>query len=189
MGTIYGKFSHLITPADIDTVIIDTSGRTSFTISTDSTGGAVITCTMTADSSNSCNSNNGIFVQLKDVFDWTRVACNFFSTGTAACWGWNGDNTRGVGMTSSQQRGNLLPYNESLGDTTKYEFNVWELPEFAKKFLACDNNADNYMRFNSSGRSFNLYSRRDNMNLLAGPSHARTCSGTGTVVISRIFIT
>ncbi len=189
MGTTYGKISHLIRPVDIDNIIIDTSDRTTYSISTDPRGGAVITCSMLRNTANGCSSNNGISLQLVDVFNWTRVYCKFFSTGTASCFGWNGNNGYGLDMTSSQRQGNLLAYNESNNDFTRNEFNVWELSAYRKYFSGCDNNADNYMRFNTTGRSFDIYSRRNNMNILAGPSHGRTCSSDGTVVISRIFIT
>jgi hypothetical protein len=183
-----GPYSVSITPAMIEDIIVDTSGRTTYTVETDLNGAAKITATMLTNSANGCQSNSSIFVQLKDIFPWTRVYSRFFTTGTAACWGWNGNNGYGEGRTSSERQGHLLAYNASLKDFTKNEFNVWNSPQYRKYFSACDNNADNYMRFNSTGRSFDISSRRNNMEVLAGPSHGRTCSGTGTVIISNIRI-
>ncbi len=191
MGVVYSKFSKIITPEDINDIIVDVLGRTTYSIDTDLRGGIVINVNMTLNSSNTCQSNNGIFVQLKDTIEWKNLYVRFISTGTASCWGWNGNNGFGSGFSSTQAQGNLLAYNENLGDFTKNEFNVWDLPQFRKYFSACDNNSDNYMHSSflvGSSRGFDMYCRRNDMNILAGPSHGRTCSGSGTLIISNMRI-
>ena len=190
MSTVTGgRNLYLITPDLIDSVVVDTSGRTSYTITTGSNGGAIVNVTMTYDSANSCASNNGVVILLKDFVKWTGLHCSFTSTGAASCWGWNGDNGYGAGLTTPT--GNLSAYNANLGDFTYNEFNVWDLPQFRKYFSACDNNSDNYMHGNyqvGSSRGFTMFNRRSNMNSLAGPSHGRTCNTTGNIIFSSIKV-
>lgn len=188
MATVYSKTSLLVTPSMIEDIIIDTNGRTTYSISVDENGAARVTATMPTDTSNGCASSNGIFVRIKDVIPWTRLYVRMLSTGTAACWGWCGNNDDGAGMSTQQHQGNMLPYSEALGDYTKNEFNVWDNPQFSKSWNRCDNNANNYMRFNSSGRGFDLFCRRNSMATLAGPSHGRTCSSTGTVTFTNMRV-
>jgi hypothetical protein len=190
MSTVTGgRGLYLITPDLIDSVVVDTSGRTTYTITTGSDGGAIVNVTMNNDPANSCASNNGVVVLIKDFVRWTGVHCNFTSTGGASCWGWNGSNGYGAGI--STPTGNLSVYNEALGDVTYNEFNVWNLPQFRKYFSACDNNSDNYMHGSylvGTSRGFTMFNRRSTMGSLAGPSHGRTCSVNGTVVISSIKV-
>ena len=190
MSTVHGgRKLYLVTPDLIDSVVTDTSGRTTYSITTGSDGGAVVTVTMNLDSANTCNSNNGVVVLIKDFIKWTGVHCSFTSTGAASCWGWNGNNGYGVGL--STPTGNLSTYNEALGDVTYGEFNVWNLPQFRKYFSACNNNADNYMHGSfqvGSSRGFTMFSRRSNLSSLAGPSHGRTCSSNGTIVFSSMKV-
>jgi hypothetical protein len=191
MGTTYGKQSILVTPDLIEDIIIDTTGRTTYTIGTETNGAAIVTATMLFNTANGCSSNNGIFIRIKDVIPWRKIYVSFISTGVASCWGWNGNNGYGAGMTSSQQQGNLLSYNASLGDFTRNEFNVWNLPQFRKYFSACDNNSDNYMHGSfavGTSRGFDIYSRRNNMGVLAGPSHGRTCMNNGTITMTNMRI-
>lgn len=181
--TVYGKRSVLITPDMIDSVDIGTDiTGTTYNITTDNDGYAVVTTTFIATG---CPANLGCWVKIKDIIPWTTIHCGFIATGTAACWGWNGNNGYGAGI--GDKTGNLLAYSETYGDYTSNELNVWNLPQFKKYFSACDNNTDNYMRYNSI-RGFDMYCRRKNMSSLAGPSHGRTCSGAGTIVIKNIRI-
>jgi len=186
-----GPKSLLVTPSMIDSIIVDTSTRTTYNITTDSLGGAIITSTMLSDV-NSCNSQNCISIQIgNSTPNWTHLYCKFESIGSASCWGWNGNNGYGVGLTSSQKQGNMLGYSVESGDFTKNEFNVWDLPQFNKYFAACDNETYNYMHGSyliGDSRGFDLFSRRNNMSILAGPSHGRTCSNNGTITISNIRI-
>lgn len=189
MAIAYGKRSYRVTPAMISTVNIDTTGRTSYTISQDSAGGAIVTVTMNQNLSNGCSSNNGFSIAILDVIPWNRLYCKFVSTGIASCWGWNGNNGYGSGLTNAN--GNLLAYSAGSGDFTKNEVNVWNLPQFNKYFSACDNNSTNYMHGDyavGSTREFDMFVRRNSMSSLAGPSHGRTCSNAGTLTVSNMFI-
>jgi len=115
--------------------------------------------------------------------------CTFTSTGVGSCWGWNGNNGYGAGLLTPT--GNLSRYNESLGDFTYNEFNVWNLPQFRKYFSACDNTPDNYMHGSfqvGTSRGFTMFSRRSNTNALSGPSHGRTCTNSGTITFSSIKV-
>lgn len=188
MGTLYGKDSMLVTPSMIEDIIVDNTGRTTFTINVEENGAARVVANMVLNSSNNCQSNNGIFIRIKDVIPWNRLYVRILSTGTASCHGWNGNNDYGSGMNSTQQSGNLLNFNQSAGDYTKNEFNVWDNPTYVRSFRMCDNNANNYMRFNSSGRGWDMFCRRNSMATLAGPSHGRTCSTTGTVTFTNMRI-
>jgi hypothetical protein len=192
MSTVSGgRNLYLITPDLIDSVVTDTTGRTSYTITTGADGGAIVTVTMIGALPNGCASNNGVVVLLKDFVKWTRVHCTFTSTGTSSCWGWNGDNGYGAGLTTPT--GNLAAYNANAGDFTYNEFNVWNLPQFRKYFSACDNNSDNYMHNSfrvGASRGFTMFSRRSSMHSLAGPSHGRTCTAVvdGTITFSSMKV-
>jgi len=190
MSTVTGgKTLYLVTPDLIDSVVIDTTGRTSYTVTTGPDGGAVVTVTMLVNPINGCQSNNGARVVIKDFVRWTKMHCTYTSTGTAACWGWNGNNGYGAGLTTPT--GNMTTYNAALGDFTYNEFNVWNLPQFRKYFSACDNNTDNYMHPSylvGASRGFTMFTRRATMSSLAGPSHGRTCSGTGTIIFSSMKV-
>jgi hypothetical protein len=188
MGTLYGKISKLVTPADINNIYVATNSSTTYVTNTDVSGAATITFSFINDG---CSTNGGFFIELKDTIKWETIHMRFVSTGAAACWGWNGNNGYGAGLTSTQTQGNLKAYDESFGDFTKNEFNVWNLPQFRKYFSACDNNSDNYMHPSflvGSSRGFDMYCRRNNMDALAGPSHGRACSTEGTLTVSNIWI-
>lgn len=125
----------------------------------------------------SCN-NSLVKVLLKDTIPWTRINYQWLGNGTSACW-WFDDS-------------NLLTYNESLGDKVSKCHLTWEVPEYQShtKISACDNDANNFMRFNQSEyKSFFVYRRRNSMSSLAGIFHSRSCSSAnGITVIRNIFI-
>jgi hypothetical protein len=189
MATTYSKFSLMVTPSMIDSVVTDTTGRTTYTVTEAADGSAIVTVTMNRDIANSCGSNNGVRVLIKDAIPWRRLYVSFLSTGTASCWGWNGDNGYGTGLSGAN--GNLLAYSSAAGDFTRFESNVWNLPQFRKYFSACDNNSDNYMHGSyaiGASRGFDMYCRRNSMASLAGPSHGRTCSVDGTITFRNMRI-
>lgn len=136
------KHSIIVTPDMIDSVIVDVTGQSTYLITTDYDGSAIVTVTMI---SNGCITATGVNVLLKDTILWDRLHCTFTLTGYGSCWGFNGNNGYGSGLTATQLTGNLLAYNAALGDSTREESNVWDRPQFTKRFSACDNASNNYM--------------------------------------------
>ena len=188
--TTYGPLSILVTPDMISNILVNTSSGTTYVVSSDFYGGAIVTATFS--NTGSCSSNEGISIAIKDVIPWTRLYCSFVSVGGCSCWGWNGDNGYGTGINLT---GNLKPYSAASGDFTRNEFNVWNLPQFIKYFSACDNNSTNYMHTTylvGSSRGFDMYCRRKSMATLVGPSHGRACTPVsinhGSVTISKMRI-
>ena len=141
------------------------------------------------DSSGCGNPDSGIFVEIKDFISWTNIVMQYSLTGTASCWGFNDSNGYGKSV-GNNGTGNLLAFDSSI-DGAKNSINAFEDPAYTLKTRACDNNADNFMRFNSSGRSFFMYRRRDSSGNLAGPQHGRSCNSTGSgsvTTIKNIFV-
>jgi len=133
---------------------------------------------------------SGVWVKIKTSIPWSRVVCDFTVKGSAACWGFNGN---GYGQFTDQS-GNLQSYSTASGDIIfgPDAINAFENTAYTIKASACDNDANNFMRFNtSSDRTFTMFSRRNNLSNLAGPLHGRSCNSTGVdsyTIISNIYI-
>ncbi len=141
-----------------------------------------------------CGSNNSaVFVRLKDTIPWTKITCFFEMNGTGACWSFMGGSgflEVSPATTGLVPGGNIEPYNASLGDRIFRDNGTFvSNPAYAVKWSACDNDADNFFRFNDY-KSFWTTGRRNNpSNGLAGIFHSRSCNGTGVYIrISNIFI-
>lgn len=133
---------------------------------------------------------SGVWVKIKTSIPWSRLVCDFTVKGSAACWGFNGN---GYGAFTDSS-GNMASYSTASGDIifgpdATYSF---ENSSYTIKASACDNNADNFMRYNTSvDRTFTMFSRRNNLSNLAGPLHGRSCNSTGVdsyTIISNIYI-
>ena len=131
---------------------------------------------------NGCDSSQ-VNLQIKDNITWSYVTFEMVTTGNSACWGWN--------HGSYSDAGNMPSYNESLGDRVFESINSWELPEFQShdRTVACDNDANNFMRYNASGpRSFCMKRRRNIGAGLVTISHGRACNNYGTTLIRKITL-
>lgn len=188
MAVHYNPKGTLVTNSMVDAVI--TTGMTT-TINGDVNNAYVYQGTINLSGCGSPNS--AVFVRLKDIIPWTRMTCFFEMDGTAACWSFMG----GSGFTEVTPAttglipgGNMEQFDRSLGDRIFRDNGTFiSNPAYAVKLSACDNNADNFFRFNDY-KSFWVTSRRKpSSNGLAGIFHSRSCNQTGKYIkISSIFI-
>jgi hypothetical protein len=130
------------------------------------------------------NPASGIVILLKDTSpNWKYITWEWRGTGTASCWTFNHTAAWALSGTTAYNLGYLQAYDESLGDRIFNSYLSWEIPEYQthNRVVACNNNADNFFRFNSSQfKSFFMQRRRDNSGNLAGIHHSRSCSSTGS---------
>lgn len=132
----------------------------------------------------SCDST-GVFVQLKDTILWTKISVEFWTTGAAACWTYM--QPGGYGSTNGD--GNIFSYDESAGDRCIRTFLAQDDAQFIThdKANACDNDANNFMRYNTTTFRKCTFVRRRNVNgNLGGIHHGRACSETGANAITII---
>lgn len=185
MATLYGRNTRRITAADVNNVYTQ-----NFTVTTsgDVGKGFVLDGYHTTGGCGTTDPS-GVFIELKDDVPWTYITMEFYLTGTAACWSFN----NGGYPNAINNTGNLLSFNSSL-DRVFNSTNSFELPQFAIKMNACDNNANNFMHGSfqvGSFRTFRVTRRRNTSGNLAGPHHGRSCNSTGTgarTIIKNIFV-
>lgn len=133
---------------------------------------------------NACDST-GVFVQLKDTIPWTKISAEFWTTGAAACWTY----MQPGGYGSSSGDGNIYSYDESAGDKCIRTYLAQDESAFAShaKASACDNDANNFMRYNTTTfRKCTFVRRRSTMASLGGVHHGRACSEIGSNAITII---
>lgn len=184
MSTVYGRKGERVTLANVNSVVL--VGATILSQS-DVDGGYEIT--VQHNTGSSCDST-GIFVQLTDFISWTGISVEFQTKGAAACWAY----MQPGGYGSSGGDGNILSYDESLGDRCVKTFLAQDDAQFAShdKVFACDNDANNFMRYNTTTFRKCTFVRRRNVNgSLGGVYHGRACSEVGAnaiTVIKNIYV-
>jgi hypothetical protein len=140
--------------------------------------------TVQHNTGNACD-GTGVFIQLKDTIPWTRISAEFWTRGTAACWSF----MQPGGYGSGSGDGNILTYNESLGDRCLRTYLSQDEAQFIThdKVSACDNEANNFMRYNSTTYRKSTFVRRRNVNgSLGGVHHGRACSEVGSNALTII---
>ena len=135
--------------------------------------------------------DSGFFIKLNDSTKWTNISYEVLVLGSAACWTFNEQGFGQAADTTGQLgNGNLLQYNESLGDNVTWPSLSWEQAQFKthNKVYACDNNVNNFFVYNTgSYRSFVMKRRRNTANSnFAGIHCGRSCSATGSGAITII---
>ena len=133
-----------------------------------------------------CPNPTGFNIMLKDDIKWTMISYMVEVEGTASCWNFNNNNSY------IPEPNRLIAWNSSIDRIISAE-NSFELPQFATKMSACDNNSDNFMHSSFRVGDFRKFHalRRRNLSLsgLAGPAHGRSChSAGGRTIISNIRI-
>lgn len=131
----------------------------------------------------------GILITLKDNISWTRISFKWEGSGTASCWSFMDPSNGAYGASTGNPSGNMLSYNESLGDRLYDNYLTWEVSAYQShnRTYACDNNADNFFRYNSGELKRFRMSRRRNVNgSLAAIHHGRSCNSTGAGSVTRI---
>jgi hypothetical protein len=184
MGFSNGPKSFLITSANIDSVNI--------------TGGTILSSGDTAlgyevqfrhDLGGCGGPDSGIFVKLNDSISWNNISWTWLGIGSASCWSFNVGGYGAAADPAGGGTGNLLSYNPNAGDVIEVPYLSWENPQFQShdRTSACDNDANNFMLYNTSNyRSFVMKRRRDSMGSLAGIHHGRSCNSTGSGSITII---
>jgi hypothetical protein len=181
MATDYGIKSHNVTAALIDSV--------------STTGGTIISqgdvngkyeIQFRHDTFGCGGPDSGILILIKDTISWKGITFEWLGNGTASCWSFM--HSSNFGSATGTSNGNLLAYNESLGDVISRPYLTWEVPAYQShdRVYACDNNADNFFIFNSdSYKSFFMKRRRNINGSLAGIHHGRSCNSTASFTIIR----
>ena len=177
MAINYGPKSFLVTCANIDSINI--TGGTILSSGDTSNGYEV---QFRHDAGGCGGPDTGIFVKLNDSLLWNNISWTWLGIGGAACWSFNVGGFGGAADPAGGGTGNLQSYNPSLGDAITNSYLSWEVPQFQShdRTYACDNDDNNFMRFNTGDyRSFIMKRRRNSMSSLAGIHHGRSCSSTG----------
>lgn len=118
-------------------------------------------------------------------FQWTKIAWKTRINFTSSCWNLaHSNNNTGVGAH------NILGWDPALGDAVSRSVNSFELPQYALKMFACDNDANNFLHqtyATGSFREWNMYRRRNGTNT-AGPAIGFACTGGGVFKISQLMV-
>jgi hypothetical protein len=184
MGVLYGGQSYRVMYKDVNAVYLVGS---TIMQQDDVDGGYQLT--IRHDTGDGCQSS-GFFVQLKDFIPWTRIAVEFWTTGSAACWSYM--QPGGYGSTNGD--GNIYAYDESLGDRCVKTYLAQDEAAYAShaKAGACDNDANNFMRYNTTTYRRCSFVRRRNVNgSLGGIHHGRACNevgGNAITIIKNIYV-
>ena len=182
MSAICGVNSSLITSVDVNSISLSTC--TIITGSTGNLGTGGGYQLMFSHDNTDCSNSRG-YLELKDNISWSKIAYDMIMYGYASCWGFND-----AGYSNG---GNLLTYNESLGDMVYNCLNSWEKIQFQtyNKQSACDNQSDNFFHGSfatGDPKVFRMIRRRNINGSLAGIAHGRACNGYGTTLITNIRI-
>lgn len=179
MAVAYGQTGQIIRPEHVNTIILVGASIIS--------QGEVNGCfelTVQHNTGNSCDST-GVFVQLRDFISWTKISAEFWTKGAAACWTY----MQPSGYGSSGGDGNIFTYDEALGDRCLRTYLAQDDAQFIThaKANACDNDSNNFMRYNTTTFRKCTFVRRRNVNgNLGGVHHGRACSEIGSNAITVI---
>ena len=184
MATLYGRNGYRVTQALVNSIGL--VGAT-ITSQSDVDGGFQIQFQHTAG--NACDSS-GVAVLIKDFIPWTGISAEFWTTGSAACWTF----MQPSGYGSTYGDGNIYTYDESLGDRCVKTYLAQDDAQFSShaKANACDNDANNFMRYSTTTFRKCTFVRRRNVNgNIAGIHHGRACSEIGAnsvTIIKNIYV-
>lgn len=178
MSINYGPAGLIVTAATVNSVNV--TGATILSQADDVDGGYV--ATFRHDLAGCGGADSGLYIELKDPFRWTYMSCRFRLLGSASCWSFMNTSAYG-GAIGASGTGNMINYSEAAGDRIIRTYLAQDDAQFAThdKTTACDNNADNFMRYNADVyRYFTIVRRRNVNGSLAGVHHGRSCSSTGS---------
>ncbi len=189
MSVISGRSSVGVTSAYVNAVHV-TGGTV---LSSGNSSDGLYSVTYRVDLGGCGGPDSGIFVQLKDTIPWTGISFRVQLSGTASCWSFNRDPGYGA-IVGYNTTGYLQSYSTLAGDQINFSYLAQQDPAYSSHdpVYACDNDANNFMRFNSGTfKFFTMKRRRDTSSNLAGPYIGRSCTSTGEgsqVIIDNIFI-
>lgn len=175
MSTNYGRKGYRITQALVNSIVLE--GSTILSQSDVDDGFEI----KFQHNVGGCGANN-VLVQLKDFIPWTGISAEFWVSGASACWSF------------MELQGNIASYDEALGDRCVKTYLAQEDAQFSShaKASACDNDANNFMRYNTTTFRKCTFVRRRSVNgSLAGVHHYRACNETGAnavTIIKNIYV-
>ncbi len=179
MSFNYGPAGLIVTTEYINS--LNTTGATVLSQSYDTDNG--YTVTIQHDLAGCGGAETGFFIEIKDPFPWRNMSCRFRLLGGAACWSFMNTGGSNYGTAAgSSGTGYMLSYSEAAGDRIIRTYLAQDDPQFAThdKVFACDNDTNNFMRYNTGEyRSFTMVRRRNVNGSLAGVHHGRSCNSTG----------
>ena len=184
MSTFYGRKAERVTYAHVNSVVLVGASIQS---QSDDDGGYQLR--VQHNTGNACDSS-GVFIQLKDFIPWTGISVEFQTTGAAACWAF----MQPGGYGSSGGDGFIASYDEALGDRCVKTYLAQDDAQFIShaKASACDNDANNFMRYNTTTfRNCTFVRRRIVNGSLGGIHHGRACSEIGAnaiTIIKNIYV-
>jgi len=179
MATFYGRKSTQVTLSEVNSIAI--TGGTILSQGNDSDGGYFIQ--FRHDLGGCGNPDSGIYIELNDTTNWTWISCRYRLSGSASCWSFSntGGSNHGTAVGISGTA-NLLAYNTANGDKLSKGYLSYEDAQFSSHYPlhACDNDANNFMLYNTGiFRGFTMTRRRNVGAGLAGIHHGRSCNSTG----------
>lgn len=134
--------------------------------------------------------DSGILILITNSIPWTKIAFDWEGNGTAACWSFMNP-SGGFGSATGTQDGNLIQYG-APGDAIINPYLTWEVPAYQShdRLYACDNDANNFFRFNGGEyKKFRMVRTRNTSGNLAGIHHGRSCNTSSTfTIIKNIYI-
>jgi len=184
MSTFYGRKAERVTYAHVNSVVLVGASIQS---QSDDDGGYQLR--VQHNTGNACDSS-GVFIQLKDFIPWTGISVEFQTTGAAACWTF----MQPGGYGSGGGDGFISSYDEALGDRCVKTYLAQDDAQFVShaKANACDNDANNFMRYNTTTfRNCTFVRRRIVNGSLGGIHHGRACSEIGAnaiTIIKNIYV-
>ena len=184
MSTFYGRKAERVTYAQVNSVVLVGASIQS---QSDDDGGYQLR--VQHNTGNACDSS-GVFIQLKDFIPWTGISVEFQTTGAAACWTF----MQPGGYGSGGGDGFISSYDEALGDRCVKTYLAQDDAQFVShaKASACDNDANNFMRYNTTTfRNCTFVRRRIVNGSLGGIHHGRACSEIGAnaiTIIKNIYV-
>lgn len=184
MSIHHNQRAHRVQSSDIESI---TLFNVTMTINSDVNGGFVFQGFHTTGGCGNAQ-DNGFLILIKDVIPWTKITFKWQGVGAAACWSFM-DTSSNYGGSTGTPTGNMLGYSEASGDLLRDNFLTWEVSAFQShnRTTACDNDANNFFRFNTASlRQFRMARRRNVNGSLAGIHHGRSCNTAGSTIISRI---
>lgn len=185
MATVYGRPSINVSSGYVNSVQI--TGGTILNQGNDAGGGFSVSF---QHNNGGCGgADSGIFVELKDTFAWKYISCRISVIGSASCWSFSNSGSAYGVISGYPGTGNLYDYDPAQGDTfVRSYLSVNDSPYTThSKVTACDNDADNFFRFNTDVyRGFTMVRRRNVNGSLAGIHTGRSCNGTGSGAVTVI---
>lgn len=184
MSTFYGRTAERVTFAHVNSVVL-----VGATILQQSDVGGGYEIKVQHNTGNVCDSS-GVFVQISNFIPWTGISVEFQTTGHAACWTY----MQPGGYGSGGGDGNIYSYDESAGDKCIRTYLAQDDSQFAShaKANGCDNDANNFMRYNTTTFRRCTFIRRRIVNgSLGGIHHGRACSEIGSnaiTIIKNIYV-